>query len=328
MATYDIQKALDSLPWCGGSPGIPPGVYEIDRPILVPSCVQLGRKGVILRAALGFAGPIIRNRAGATGIIIPDLEIDGRNRVSFAINLKRTHNCIVQNTIIHNVAKYFVKLSYAKNCIVKGNFFDSVLKTVGIGINWSKNGHNRIEDNYIISGRSQLINNYCSDYTVIKGNRLIHEGEGGRCIAIEGATHAQKRAWTNLHIQVKDNLCIGSAIGIAARTHKHGGSISGLEIKDNTMLSAHEYGILVASAGQDKVSGVNLTGNKVSKAGRDGIRLVARKGAELRDIILALNQSWENGRDGIRLSNLQNVEEWGNQCWDNGGKPIRRIRVS
>lgn len=274
-----LQQAVDALPASGGIVIIPPGNYEITRPVTIttentrlvgsggsthlinkntsgePAIIVSSGKGQLFRLELsGFR--ISGNAKSGDGIymekiqelMIRDMTIDHNG--GHGINMKDcTENPRISNCNLNYNLKAGINIDGGHDIVVSGNQFEENQDALRIkdGFNLTMTGNN-IDDHL----RHGIVveNTYGS---IISGN-MIEECQGTAIILTAPASPANR-------------FCYGITISANVIAHHLGGGIElnnawGCAVSSNTFTLVHNFSILAGPG----TGGITITGNNFSNS--------------------------------------------------------------
>lgn len=274
-----LQQAVDALPASGGIVIIPPGNYEITRPVTIttentrlvgsggsthlinkntsgePAIIVNSGKGQLFRLELsGFR--ISGNAKSGDGIymgkiqelMIRDMTIDHNG--GHGINMKDcTENPRISNCNLNYNLKAGINIDGGHDIVVSGNQFEENQDALRIkdGFNLTMTGNN-IDDHL----RHGIVveNTYGS---IISGN-MIEECQGTAIILTAPASPANR-------------FCYGITISANVIAHHLGGGIElnnawGCAVSSNTFTLVHNFSILAGPG----TGGITITGNNFSNS--------------------------------------------------------------
>lgn len=308
-----LQAAIDALPGNGGVVNIPPGEYELNKPLLIitentrlqgsggathlinnnqqgePAILVKSGKGDQFRVELSNFR-ISGNSKSGDGIfmekiqesLITDMAID--NNGGHGINMLNCYENprIVNNNITYN-AKAGINIDGGHDIIVSANEFEENQDALRIkdGFNLTMTGNNI--DDHLRHG--VVVEN---TYGSIISSNMIEECKGTAIILKSSDTDPKR-------------FCYGITISANVIAHHLGGGVElrgawGCSISANTFTLVHKNSILLS----DGTSGITITGNNFSNS--KGKLASPRKENPF---------SWDVG-SGIRLQNASDVTISGN----------------
>ena len=281
-----LQQAIDALPAGGGIVNIPPGNYEITKPIIIktentrlhgsggsthlinkntsgePAIIVRSDKGTLFRMELsGFR--ISGNNQSGDGIymekvqelMITDMTIDHNG--GHGINMKDcTENPRIANCNLNYNIKAGINIDGGHDIVVSGNQFEENQDALRIkdGFNLTMTGNNI--DDHLRHG--VVVEN---TYGSIISSNMIEECQGTAIILTAPASPANR-------------FCYGITISANVIAHHLGGGIElnnawGCSVSANTFTLVHNFSILAGPG----TGGITITGNNFSNSrGKLGAR--------------------------------------------------------
>lgn len=281
-----LQQAVDALPSGGGIILIPPGNYEIDKPIIIktentrlqgsggsthlinkntsgePAIIVGSDKDPLFRLELsGFR--ISGNKQSGDGIymekvqelMITDMTIDHNG--GHGINMKDcTENPRIANCNLNYNLKAGINIDGGHDIVVSGNQFEENQDALRIkdGFNLTMTGNNI--DDHLRHG--VVVEN---TYGSIISSNMIEECQGTAIILTAPASPANR-------------FCYGITISSNVIAHHLGGGIElnnawGCSVSANTFTLVHNFSILAGPG----TGGITITGNNFSNSrGKLGVR--------------------------------------------------------
>lgn len=281
-----LQQAVDALPASGGMVIIPPGNYEINKPLIIrtentrlqgsggsthlinqntsgePAIIVGSGKSTLFRLELsGFR--ISGNKQSGDGIymekvqelMITDMTIDHNG--GHGINMKDcTENPRITNCNLNYNLKAGINIDGGHDIVVSGNQFEENQDALRIkdGFNLTMTGNNI--DDHLRHGI--VVEN---TYGSIISSNMIEECQG-TAIILTAPTSPENR------------FCYGITISANVIAHHLGGGIElnkawGCTLSSNTFTLVHNFSILAGPG----TGGISITGNNFSNSrGKLGVR--------------------------------------------------------
>jgi len=281
-----LQQAVDALPSGGGIIIIPPGNYEIDKPIIIktentrlqgsggsthlinkntsgaPAIIVGSDKGTLFRLELsGFR--ISGNKQSGDGIymekvqelMITDMTINHNG--GHGINMKDcTENPRIANCNLNYNLKAGINIDGGHDIVVSGNQFEENQDALRIkdGFNLTMTGNNI--DDHLRHGI--VVEN---TYGSIISSNMIEECQGTAIILTAPASP-------------ENRFCYGITISANVIAHHLGGGIElnkawGCTVSSNTFTLVHNFSVLAGPG----TGGISITGNNFSNSrGKLGVR--------------------------------------------------------
>lgn len=282
----NLQQAVDALPAGGGIVIIPPGNYEINKPIVIktentrlqgsggsthlinqntsgePAILVRADKGTLFRIEMsGFR--ISGNKQSGDGIymekvqelMITDMTIDHNG--GHGINMKDcTENPRIANCNLNYNIKAGINIDGGHDIVVSGNQFEENQDALRIkdGFNLTMTGNNI--DDHLRHGI--VVEN---TYGSIISSNMIEECQGTAIILTAPASP-------------ENRFCYGITISANVIAHHLGGGIElnkawGCTVSSNTFTLVHNFSILAGPG----TGGISITGNNFSNSrGKLGVR--------------------------------------------------------
>lgn len=281
-----LQQAIDALPADGGIVNIPPGNYEITKPIIIktentrlqgsggsthlinkntsgePAIIVRSDKGTLFRMELSGFRISGDNQSGdgiymekVQELMITDMTIDHNG--GHGINMKDcTENPRIANCNLNYNAKAGINIDGGHDIVVSGNQFEENQDALRIkdGFNLTMTGNNI--DDHLRHG--VVVEN---TYGSIISSNMIEECQGTAIILTAPASPANR-------------FCYGITISANVIAHHLGGGIElnnawGCSVSANTFTLVHNFSILVGPG----TGGITITGNNFSNSrGKLGAR--------------------------------------------------------
>lgn len=281
-----LQQAVDALPASGGIVLIPPGNYEITKPILLKT------ENTRLQGSGGSTHLINKNTSGEPAIIVSSgnsplfrlelsgFRISGNNQSGDGIYMEKIQELMISNmTIDHNGghginmkdctenprisncnltynSKAGINIDGGHDIVVSGNQFEENQDALRIkdGFNLTMTGNNI--DDHLRHGI--VVEN---TYGSIISSNMIEECQGTAIILTAPASPANR-------------FCYGITISANVIAHHLGGGIElnnawGCAISANTFTLVHNFSVLVGPG----TGGITISGNNFSNSrGKLGTR--------------------------------------------------------
>jgi polygalacturonase len=300
-----IQAAITAANAAGGGVVfLPPGIYIINKYLLMPSSVHLCGAGMWLttiRCGAGFIGggtaplgggySMIQSVSGArTNIAISDISFDGNesaNRATLSPSGVRVNSYLVdmrsvtglriervstRNTWTYNIVVWECSVFLVAGCDVQSpntsGVYDQLDGIHVLGSNQGRVVHNRVDNGIGADADDSLvahtIDGSLSCYDVVYANNVCRGGPHGTGIQVAGDTSPIR------DITIADNVFWGCRAGIATNFFAPSGNapIRSLTISGNVVRdTTTNDAIWIHNAADGKWEDITITGNVVDGYG-------------------------------------------------------------